>query len=581
MSDGNKRYLGDVFLDEDNLDRQRAFFAEIIETYEFPKGNFNASMLGGKTPDQYATSEQGAKADKALLEPLFLGKTNIENSSNYQYLLTDAIKLDYEDETLNGISWYKNLTDDSLTAALINIYRQTQKIKSNLEDKKLDKTTYNDFIQNDYNELKSTVSDTFLTFVDESGRDITKLNAGLVNGLRFIPITQEAYDALPSSKKTYWRNIFIILDGDQIENIDPMQFDTFDQWQFRVNNNYLEFNNGISTNWDRVCSIPDLLSGINMDDTIARYLANTNNSFIVNETSLENSLLNMATPTTNLDNYPFISSDLKDDLISTVTINNKTNNVTYSSLSNGLKKVNLNIDNILATSITPQITAINSTIANEQSKLTTAQSNIASIQNSLSTINTKNTNQDNSINEINAKLTSIQTSLSSLTQTLNSQVNTIKEWKSYYFDYLVPPDGSSKNVNYYNKALGLAIVKFYFIHYHSNENTGRWVDLYESPGVKYNREKNGCLLKSVPEGSVHFTSSGAINGAVPSKLPTIRLDGSQANWVGGDGKWGHVYIKIDEPGNYYIDIGGQCVFRYRYNTTHTEIPNGLNLNENI
>ena len=70
MSDGNKRYLGDVFINEDDYEYQKQFFEDIIESYQWKYGgNFDASTLQEKVPEDFATAEQGANAYAAILSP--------------------------------------------------------------------------------------------------------------------------------------------------------------------------------------------------------------------------------------------------------------------------------------------------------------------------------------------------------------------------------------------------------------------------------------------------------------------------------------------------------------------------------
>ena len=75
MSDGNKRYLGDVFINAENKEIQRQFFKDVIESYQFQYGGeFNSAFLQGYTPEDFATKEQGEKADSAIISPLQIGQ---------------------------------------------------------------------------------------------------------------------------------------------------------------------------------------------------------------------------------------------------------------------------------------------------------------------------------------------------------------------------------------------------------------------------------------------------------------------------------------------------------------------------
>ena len=66
MADGNKRYLGDVFINKENAERQRQFFKDIIESYQYKfGGTFDAATLQGMDVSEFATKEQGDKAENA------------------------------------------------------------------------------------------------------------------------------------------------------------------------------------------------------------------------------------------------------------------------------------------------------------------------------------------------------------------------------------------------------------------------------------------------------------------------------------------------------------------------------------
>ena len=152
MSDGNRRYLGDVFIQEENYERQKKFFKDVIESYQWKYGgNFDASTLQGKTPDDFATKAQGENADRALLAPLFLGKSPIGSTTNRQYIYTDAVLLERDDDSeIDSVEWYKNLDKDNLTEALVDIYRQVTAKYNELENEistKLDSSIYENFFQ--------------------------------------------------------------------------------------------------------------------------------------------------------------------------------------------------------------------------------------------------------------------------------------------------------------------------------------------------------------------------------------------------------------------------------------------------
>ena len=128
MSDGNKRILGDVWINQENLDRQREFFSDIIESYQDKYGGvFDASTLQGLSASDFATAEQGALAINALQSPLRLGKASLIDIEDKQYIYSDAILID-KDTTdpdssafdITTISWFDQT--ENITDALVKLY---------------------------------------------------------------------------------------------------------------------------------------------------------------------------------------------------------------------------------------------------------------------------------------------------------------------------------------------------------------------------------------------------------------------------------------------------------------------------
>lgn len=432
MLNGDKRYLGDVLINEENYETQRQFFKDIIESYQWKfGGNFDASTLQDKTPDDFATKEQGEKAESAILSPLFLGKTEIRNLSDAQHIYSDAILIDRDNTGIDTIEWYKNLENDNITEALIDIYNQVMNIKDSIEanvDGKLDSNEYEDFINNDYAPLKDTLNNVFDVYTDENDNQVTKVNADLINGLRFILITQEAYDELPDKSKNYWRNIYIIKDAADIppEYVDPMKWELEDGYTFAVNDGYLQINNGLSDEWKNVCTLNDLLLNADFPTAIQSYLEN-HNDYIIDSNALQNSISNISpiTINDNWENYPFLTSLLRDDFVERILINNSEDNVLLSS-NNGLKAVNLDIDTVINDKVNPIISNINSVMDTEKSKLTTAQNDIRYIQNQIDSIDVKNINQDGQISAINNKLNTISNQLTVLNNTVAQNIASLR-----------------------------------------------------------------------------------------------------------------------------------------------------------
>lgn len=218
MAEGNKRYLGDVVINEENYERQRQFFNDIIENKQGSRGGtFDAYGLWDETSgtvkkaSDFATAEEGQLARSALQsDSVIIGANKRQpliNSVDPQHIYTDGVFLDDSDTELMTIDWLSNLDSNTLSAALIAIDNKATEI-INMFDDKLDVETYNDFLTETFNPLKESLDEVFEEFTDQDGDTVTKLNASLVNGIRFILTTQEKYDALPEATKKYWRNFF-------------------------------------------------------------------------------------------------------------------------------------------------------------------------------------------------------------------------------------------------------------------------------------------------------------------------------------------------------------------------------------
>ena len=529
MSTGDKRYLGDVFINQENYERQKQFFRDIIDSYQYKYGGvFDAATLQGTVPSDYATKEQGEKADNAILSPLRIGKKEIVNIEDAQYIYTDAVLLDRDDDRLEAIDWYMNLDDDNVTDALIAIYNEVSSIQTELQnniDQKFDTEDYLDFYENDYSEFKNNVSEVFEEFTDEYGNVVQKLNAQLVNGLRFILITQAKYDQLTDTEKNYWRNIYIIKDPSEIppEYVDPMMWELTDGYTFAINDGALQVTNGLSDTWKTICTLDELISGSNFDEIISDFLRL--NSFTIAPENIVNSITEISNDTIESDweDYPFLSSALRDDFVKTITINNSSSNITETiNPTTNFKTVDLGIENIIQSS---------DTVTSLQQDLTSAQTDINSIKNNIKqidieelsdTVNNINSRISNTIsqdiltnqNNIQSHENRIQelektvNAINSRTYNITSNIN---NWKtSYLGGYIAPADNwnswitkasagnagllsaASKyyisNVQY-NETLGIARIYLSFYHWHraNKSHIRQWVRpaVYYKKGGKY------------------------------------------------------------------------------------------------
>ena len=477
---GDKRYLGDVFINAENYERQKQFFRDIIESYQWKYGgNFDAATLQEKTPDDFATRAQGEKADLAILSPLLLGKTRIRNLSDSQYIYTDAVKLDRDGTGLDDIDWYKNLENDNVTEALIDIYNQVMAIQQDLDDRKLDSDVYNTFLREDYTPFKTSLSDTLEIFIDDNGNEIPMVNAGLINGLRFILITQQDYDALPESSKKYWRNVYIIRDPEDIpvDYVDPMHLQLTDGYEFRVHDGYLQVTNGLTDAWKDICSLNDLLAGSDIEPLIKDFIENK--EFVIEEQSFINSILNVDPDAVNSDwiNYPFLSSSLHDDFVETVLINGSSTNVnTTINNTTKFKTVDLNINNIVNGIVTPINTNLSNQISDIRGNLTNLTNKVSPWENRLSSIEGINTSQNTQITDINTRLNGLDKTTSSLGSRITNEIseakNSITEWKEVKIPglkYNSATEGVLQSTCLYNEGLKLAYVYLNFEMYIGDE----------------------------------------------------------------------------------------------------------------
>lgn len=424
MSDGNKRYLGDVFINEDDYEYQKQFFKDIIESYQWKYGgNFDASTLQEKVPEDFATAEQGAKAEAAILSPLLLGRTEILNLADQQYIFPDAIQIDKDTETDSGryisfIEWFDELEDTaSLSEMLYTIYQNTMNITNNLDNIKLDKNTYNQFISQDYTPLKELITNSFAIFTDEFGTEVTKINADLINGLRFRLITQDAYDSLSDAEKTYWRNVFIIKDEIPPDYEDPMQWSLSDGYEFRIDNGKLQVHNVLSNDWADICTLEDLLTGAGIRGMVKDIMGEDISDVINDIQPIE--------VEKHWEEYPFLSSSLHNAYIKDLLID-ETNTYVTSKLDNkdSLKYLNIDMNQILIDNevLEPNgATRINKIVDNFTQQLNSQDTRITNINNSVSQLQNDTrvsalqndvTTLRGSINSNSARISTLEKSIS-------------------------------------------------------------------------------------------------------------------------------------------------------------------------
>lgn len=437
MSDGNKRYLGDIFINEDNYEYQKQFFKDIIESYQWKYGgNFDASTLQEKVPEDFATAEQGAKADSAILSPLHLGRKEILNLADQQYIFPDAIQIDKDIETDSGryisfIEWFDELEDTTnLSEMLYTIYQNTINITDNLNDIKLDKNTYNQFISQDYTPLKELITNSFTIFTDEFGTEVTKINADLINGLRFRLITQDAYDSLSDAEKTYWRNVFIIKDEIPPDYEDPMQWSLSDGYEFRIDDGKLQVHNVLSNDWADVCTLEDLLTGAGVRSMV-KDIMGEDISDVIND-------IQPAEVEAHWEEYPFLSSSLHGVYIKDLLVD-ETNTYVTSNLDNkdSLKYLNIDMNQILIDNEVLKSngsTRINEIVDNFTQQLNSQDTRITNINNSVSQLqnDTRVSALQNDVTALRGSINSNSARISTLEKSISNKQD--KEMSLVYRD---------------------------------------------------------------------------------------------------------------------------------------------------
>ncbi len=431
MSDGNKRYLGDVFINAENKEIQRQFFKDVIESYQFQYGGeFNSAFLQGYTPEDFATKEQGEKADSAIISPLQIGQSEIINLQEPQYVLSDAIRLEdiLKEETSEYHTWYQN--DIDITDALKTIYEKVHY--------KLDTADFEDFKENNYNKFKNCFLGSCETFVDPD--DQTKkilFNSSLVNGIRFILITQEKYDELPEETKKYWRNFFIIKDASEIppDYHDPMELSLTDGYKFSLENDELIVTNNLSDTHKVICRVSDLIGELDVHDKVREYIEDPvyfgDTGYLIHDESLNESIKRQIDKEDVDNDYPFLSSLLKNDFTHDISLDNNNNYINTSFDSEGFKNVNIGMNNYLEDNLgnISEIENIENSITNVRSNIDDINDDIIGLGNDINKINTdigniqqKDIDQDQQFNIINNKLTNIETKISNLSNSLSKWV---------------------------------------------------------------------------------------------------------------------------------------------------------------
>ena len=433
MSSNRKFYIGELFEDKEDEEYLKNLIDAIIQA-KSDAGELKARyLIYRESPDEeweeyqaidFATAEQGLKADNSLqLNEVKLGKTNIVNQIDSQYIYTDAMYLEHSDNPLTDLDVHnkyievilKDSTDPTknnydLTEVLWNILDNldTRALKVDLDE-----------VNEEINNIKDTLEQLLGDLTDSEGNIL--INADAVNGIVFQLITQELYDELPEEDKNNWRVFYIIVD--EMPNADeyeaPLALSTAVGLEFQVGPDetgtlYLQYRNKGATDWINLISIPEIeshLQQINWDSVSA---------------ALKQGYTDGNTPEfNNWDDYayPFLTTALKSRIVFTITFNGEQIDSEYNNidLTDTLKNYFVSKEefNTYKTSITSSINNLNTQLSNLNNRLSNVEEDISQdITNSINSIN-------NQIKNINTQLSSHASSINSNTKKINTLQNTV------------------------------------------------------------------------------------------------------------------------------------------------------------
>lgn len=378
MSDeNNKRYIGEVFIDGKSDKLLQEFLTNLFNSYMHHGNGFDADMVDGWHLDDFIEYIHKQTDDK--LSYIKIGETTFNINNLEQFLnLSDVIYNEFQ--STENAPWAQALLDDKnksrpeinrLDSSFYGDMYSAQDIILDiyavLDHKKIDAETFY-ILQKEVNVLKEAhqnLKDAFETFIqpfeniirdveiteiDDQGVEHTKIvkmfDAQLVNGFRIIPITQEDYNDLPLREKSYWRNIYIIVDEVSENYIDPISYNLFKDVKLVYNHEtqYLDYYDGISDKPRPLISLVDLLAGVDFSEQISDFVSN-NPDYTINTFALKNSLKEMVINQNEYTDMPFLLKDESRILISNIT----SNQGTISSTTNDKNFMTFDISNAFDT----------------------------------------------------------------------------------------------------------------------------------------------------------------------------------------------------------------------------------------
>ena len=422
MSSNRKFYIGELFEDKEDEEYLKNLIDAIIQA-KSDAGDLKARyLIYRESPDEeweeyqaidFATADQGLKADNSLqLNEVKLGKTNIVNQIDSQFIYTDGIYLEHADNPLTDIDVHNKYIEvilNNATDSIKNNYDLTESlwnILDNLDTRALqvDVDAINEAIEDINDVLEQLLGD----LTDSEGNIL--INADAVNGIIFQLITQEAYDTLPEEDKNNWRVFYVIVD--EMPNADeyeaPLALSTAVGLEFRVgedetNTLYLQYRNKGAASWINLISLAEIES----------HLVQINWNSV--STALKQGYTDGETPEfNNWDDYsyPFLTTALKSRIVFSITFNG----TKIDSQYNGIDLTNVLQDyfvskeefNTYKTSVTSLTNNLNSQLVNINTRLSQMEDNISlDIEDKIENVNQQ-------INTINNKVTVLDNSLSQL-----------------------------------------------------------------------------------------------------------------------------------------------------------------------
>ena len=445
MAEYNDRYIGEVFIDGKSNKLLQEFLTELFNSYNGPGKGFNADMVDDWHLDDIITYVDNGLNDK--LSYIRIGNTLFNHISPESFItMLDVIydgfiqeeqlapwveKIRMDEPGPDGTLKYNRLDSTCLDDAyylssdiVYDIYTVLNIDKADLADlnERWQQVTQlrddHDALQEDYNKFKEQFIDVFkkIRIVDNQGNHIDTyfLDAQMVNGFRFIPITQARYDELPEATKNFWRNIYIISDDVPDDYIDPIQMEVFKHVQIIYNRStqWLEYFDGLQEEPIPILSLEDLWSNANMDNTVKTVLQD-NSTLIINSEALRESLKYVHIPEDESEDYPFITRSEATVLASEIT--SSYGQVTSEDWGSFSKFDISNAFNSRFNSLQNSINQLDNKIdVDVNNKINNLSNSIANTYVTKSTYNSNKSTTDSNINSLRSSVNSVQSTLNAV-----------------------------------------------------------------------------------------------------------------------------------------------------------------------